>query len=591
MKRLCILLAAALLTGIAVAQQARTMYVMKNGVPVSEFSVADIDSIIFYNPSVPPVNPPQPPPGDGKETGLYLGIIGFNNNLSKREIALLNKNNKSQFESFVSALTMQPATGLYYAVDNAINMLQAANLPDDLVNVSIVTFTDGLDNFSIELNSNYNSRDAYRDAVRNRISDTKIKNLSIQAYSVGVRGNDVVDVAAFSAALAALASDPDKVKEVANMSEVNNTFSEIANSLTNVNQSMSLDLKITGGYDDQVKIRFTFDNVTDAAASSSYIEGTFRRSGASRSLENIVYQGLSSSSGVTVSGASAGGYVTFTFNDVSNEAGSGLISTNNVQQWEYVLSQSRWQRNSEFGQTGDIETTIDRKSAVIMLVLDCTTSLGATDFSSMKNAANNFINVLASNTESSGGDNGGDIINPPPVVGESVTINGVRWATRNVDAPGTFAATPESPGMFYQWNRRTGWPATGSVTGWNSSIPSGTTWEKANDPSPSGWRVPTSAEIQSLLDANKVSNEWTTQNGVSGRKFTDRTTGNSIFLPAAGFRSYSNGTLDYAGSGGGYWSSTQYGSNGAYGLGCSSSTAVLGNDGRSYGFCVRPVAE
>ena len=33
---------------------------------------------------------------------------------------------------------------------------------------------------------------------------------------------------------------------------------------------------------------------------------------------------------------------------------------------------------------------------------------------------------------------------------EGVVINGVRWATRNVDMPGTFAPTPESFGMHYQ---------------------------------------------------------------------------------------------------------------------------------------------
>ena len=29
-----------------------------------------------------------------------------------------------------------------------------------------------------------------------------------------------------------------------------------------------------------------------------------------------------------------------------------------------------------------------------------------------------------------------------------VVIDGIRWATRNVDAPGTFAENPEDAGMF-----------------------------------------------------------------------------------------------------------------------------------------------
>jgi len=64
---------------------------------------------------------------------------------------------------------------------------------------------------------------------------------------------------------------------------------------------------------------------------------------------------------------------------------------------------------------------------------------------------------------------------------EGVTINGVTWATRNVNAPGTFAEKGSDAGMLYQWNRRIGWsstkPLTSSPSGhsWNSSNPMGTT--------------------------------------------------------------------------------------------------------------------
>ena len=135
-----------------------------------------------------------------------------------------------------------------------------------------------------------------------------------------------------------------------------------------------------------------------------------------------------------------------------------------------------------------------------------------------------------------------------------VLINGVIWASCNVDAPGAFAATPESPGMFYQWNRKTAWSATGTITGWDSTTPSGTTWEKSNDPSPSGWRVPTTEEQRSLLDTDRVTREWIEDK--KGMKFTDNTTGASIFLPAVGLRSLYDGSLYDAGLYGSYWSST-----------------------------------
>ena len=173
---------------------------------------------------------------------------------------------------------------------------------------------------------------------------------------------------------------------------------------------------------------------------------------------------------------------------------------------------------------------------------------------------------------------------------QGVVINGVRWATRNVGEPGTFASSPCDPGMFYQWNRITAWATTGEVTDWDSTTPTGVTWEKANDPSPAGWRVPTYDEIIKLLDTNKVDNVWTTQNGINGRKFTDKSSGNSIFLPAAGYRA-TNGALVYVGSSVGYWSNAQYGTDGAYNLYFGKGSAVWNASYRLGGFTIRSVAD
>jgi len=123
---------------------------------------------------------------------------------------------------------------------------------------------------------------------------------------------------------------------------------------------------------------------------------------------------------------------------------------------------------------------------------------------------------------------------------DGVLINGVVWATRNLDFPGTFAARPESFGRLYQWNKRASWSVNGDVN-WscdprNIDV-SIKTWAKANDPSPAGWRIPTLEEANSLWDAQKVS--WDSnavENGVKGRRFTDKSNGNSIFFPRAGIR-------------------------------------------------------
>jgi len=175
---------------------------------------------------------------------------------------------------------------------------------------------------------------------------------------------------------------------------------------------------------------------------------------------------------------------------------------------------------------------------------------------------------------------------------KGVVINGVRWATRNVDKPGTFVKKPEDAGMFYQWNRKKAWSATEKASDWDGKIISENyaCWEKANDPSPAGWRIPTFKEIKTLLDDKKVSSEWTTINGVDGKKFTDKATGNSIFLPAAGHLSYVDGSFHSAGWYGCYWSSTPHDNRWAYSF-YFDYIMTWDHNFRTFGRSVRVVAE
>ena len=175
---------------------------------------------------------------------------------------------------------------------------------------------------------------------------------------------------------------------------------------------------------------------------------------------------------------------------------------------------------------------------------------------------------------------------PPQSVYQGVVINGVRWATRNVDAPGTFAANPESAGQFFQWNRRQGWSATGNVSGWNAAVPTSTSWIRTNDPCPQGWRVPTEDELRALMNADST---WTTRNGVNGRLFG--TVPNQIFLPATGDRHGDAGSLQHVGEWGHYWSSTQYGNEHAWNLHFSSGFVLMFSNRRVHGFSVRCVAQ
>ena len=173
-------------------------------------------------------------------SGIYMGVMGFNSQLYTKPIGSLSSTTKSSYTSFVNNLTSSKGTLLYYGVENALDALKTAAVPEDLLNVTLVTFTDGLDQGSFMMQSNYTDNDAYLTALNNRIKNEKKQNVSINAYSIGLRGNDVTDVAQFQKNLQYLASSEGNAVEVSDISEVNAKFQEIANDVYNDSISASL---------------------------------------------------------------------------------------------------------------------------------------------------------------------------------------------------------------------------------------------------------------------------------------------------------------------------------------------------------------
>ena len=173
---------------------------------------------------------------------------------------------------------------------------------------------------------------------------------------------------------------------------------------------------------------------------------------------------------------------------------------------------------------------------------------------------------------------------PNPLHAEAVLINGVRWATRNVDAPGTFAATPEATGQFYKWGSRRGWGIP--ATGWTYSMPSGSVWAGNQDPCPEGWRLPEDDEMRAL---RYTTMERTTRNGVAGILLGDAP--NQIFLPATGWLLEYDGRHAGAGVNGFYWSNGRTGSGFARYLGFNRYSMSLSRTNRAYAFSVRCVVD
>ena len=197
---------------------------------------------------------------------------------------------------------------------------------------------------------------------------------------------------------------------------------------------------------------------------------------------------------------------------------------------------------------------------------------------------------------------------PRPTTG---TLNGydwvdlglsVKWATQNVGASnpsdyGDYFAWGETrPKSSYTWSncfdcldgKYDGRWGTYRLGGQTRIAPS-SGHDTARENWGSTWRMPTDAENEELR--NKCTWTWTSQDGHNGYLVTSKTNGNSIFLPAAGWR---NGTdTGSVGEIGSYWSSTLSSSYSylARVLGFGSFYHFTDDGYRSYGQSVRPVTE
>ena len=185
--------------------------------------------------------------------------------------------------------------------------------------------------------------------------------------------------------------------------------------------------------------------------------------------------------------------------------------------------------------------------------------------------------------------------------------SGLLWAKCNLGA-----TKPEEYGDYYAWGETStkevytwetykyctavdegGWVKT--LSKYNTDSEYGTpdhltTLQPSDDVATqklgNGARMPTETEWRELH--SNTTSEWTTENGVYGRKLT-AANGKSLFFPAAGFRVGSE--LRRASESGLYWSSSLYAGNpdGAWHFGFFSDYQLVDGFDRRCGLSVRAV--
>ena len=159
--------------------------------------------------------------------------------------------------------------------------------------------------------------------------------------------------------------------------------------------------------------------------------------------------------------------------------------------------------------------------------------------------------------------------------------SGTKWAKCNV------GATSETEyGNYYQYGKGANqYAATSGQSDYSGTEnPLALSADTAVQVLGGSWHMPTKAQFEELT-AN-TTYEWTTINGVNGRKFTAQN-GNYVFFPAAGF--WSDGTHYGVGGGGNYWSSTPCDSDNSYSLAFDDENMYVDGGQKAGGCSVRGV--
>ena len=467
---------------------------------------------------------------ESAEEGIYLGIIGFNYKLNPRPISYLTNSNMTKFQDFIDDFEMDDGTALYYADYTALGMMRDYTpVPQKLQTVALVTFTDGEDTSSdgpMNDPENYNDPDAYLNAIHNKIKNEGIHGLSVEAYSIGLKSGDTGSD--FKSKLEKLASSSANAFEVSNMEEVQERFTKIAEDLYSVFKTINIDFKVLGNYSDGTRMRFSLDiscdhdeNVCEKNGINSnlYIDATYRRSGNERSFDNFAYHGFSGNLTTVKCGErDEKGFYPCRFENLQYDNMDTEIKQ--IELWKN--DNNEWKHENEALKQEDSAVNESKSSALIMLVLDCTTSLGNTNFKKLQEAGKDFIETLV--------DGGKQLTEDDPTTPEDPCDPNPCTSISNSTGVCTVSGTSYVCGCNsgYDWNGNTcasngsstlpecsassGTPCKDSSTNyiWSERAFSYMQWQAAKDHCTglnssnyggysSGWHLPTISELKTIF--------------------------------------------------------------------------------------------
>ncbi|MBD5413130.1 MAG: hypothetical protein HDR34_08390 [Treponema sp.] len=361
-----------------------------------------------------------------KASGLYIGIIKFADDvidLNDGKFVHLNsmsaKDNIKNLIEYNYYTAEDMATLMYYGVHTALVNLKnnESSLPDDLKNVYIITFTDGLDNSSasmakdhpLENNTGLSGKfttDQYAEWLKEQLLTHKVKGNDIVCHSIGVKGSDMRDENGFKDALNYVATSSNDAHVLTDFDKVQSTFEELAKNLTITTYTYNFDLILpSNAWESDVCMTFDIQDYQNIESAQIKFYGKITPSDVDDkeyTFEINEYSGIKPSSMKIIGGEIPStknpklSKLQFLFENIgceeSYESSFIPVWLSNSLAWSKTKN-GKWNLNSEYNPEESNQENTSRSSAVIYLVLDNSFSL-STDISKVRNAVLNFIDTL-----------------------------------------------------------------------------------------------------------------------------------------------------------------------------------------------------
>ena len=173
---------------------------------------------------------------------IHIGIIGFSSMKATRQLAMqpLTSSSAEMMKTFINSFEQGNGTALYKSFDDAVDITKEyVKKLNNYAGSAIVTFTDGLDNGSINIAKRIGSKQSYFKYLQEDVLQQTIGGYPFQSYTIFVPGgDDIKDPSVETKIIEELRilakqdhHSTDHFFRVNSTKELDNQFRSIANSL------------------------------------------------------------------------------------------------------------------------------------------------------------------------------------------------------------------------------------------------------------------------------------------------------------------------------------------------------------------------